>query len=67
MLPNLLQHLAPAFAMHLSCFKVEKSRESTARVCLWREFNIKRSYTMEASYCGFDQGRYDVNCDNSYI
>ncbi|KFO34587.1 Cytosolic carboxypeptidase 4 [Fukomys damarensis] len=42
-----------------SCsFLVEKSRASTARVVVWREMGISRSYTMESSYCGCNQGPY---------
>jgi len=55
-----MQHFSPAFALQLCEFSVERARESTARVTVWREFGIKRSYTMETSYCGFDQGLYEV-------
>jgi hypothetical protein len=60
LLPHLMQHFCPAFALQLCSFRVERERESTARVTLWREFGIKRSYTMESSYCGCDQGLYEV-------
>lgn len=44
-----------------SCsFLVEKSRASTARVVVWREMGVARSYTMESSYCGCNQGPYQV-------
>lgn len=44
-----------------SCsFVVEKSRASTARVVVWREMDVSRSYTMESSYCGCNQGPYQV-------
>ncbi|PNF25505.1 hypothetical protein B7P43_G05201 [Cryptotermes secundus] len=59
LLPQLMQHFSPAFALQLCSFSIERGRESTARVTLWREFGIKRSYTMESSYCGFDQGLYE--------
>jgi len=55
-----MQRISPAFALQLCSFKVERGRESTARVTLWREFGVKRSYTMETSYCGCDQGLYEV-------
>lgn len=45
-----------------SCsFVVEKSKESTARVVVWREIGVQRSYTMESTLCGCDQGKYKVN------
>lgn len=37
-------------------FEVQKSRESTARVVMWREFNLINSYTLEASFCGPTRG-----------
>ncbi|XP_055969890.1 cytosolic carboxypeptidase 4 [Sorex fumeus] len=58
LLPQILDKLAPAFTMSSCSFLVEKSRASTARVVVWRELGVVRSYTMEASYCGCNQGRY---------
>ncbi len=37
-------------------FEVQKSRESTARVVMWREFNLINSFTLEASFCGPTKG-----------
>lgn len=62
MLPKILDKLAPAFTMNSCSFLVEKSRASTARVVVWREMGVSRSYTMESSYCGCNQGPYQV-CD----
>uniref|UniRef100_A0A8D0UNS7 tubulin-glutamate carboxypeptidase n=1 Tax=Sus scrofa TaxID=9823 RepID=A0A8D0UNS7_PIG len=57
-LPKILDKLAPAFTMSSCSFLVEKSRASTARVVVWREMGVPRSYTMESSYCGCNQGPY---------
>ncbi|XP_014400915.1 PREDICTED: cytosolic carboxypeptidase 4-like [Myotis brandtii] len=57
-LPRILDQLAPAFTMSSCSFLVEKSRASTARVVVWREMGVVRSYTMESSYCGCNQGPY---------
>ncbi|XP_016065049.1 PREDICTED: cytosolic carboxypeptidase 4 [Miniopterus natalensis] len=57
-LPQILDELAPAFTMSSCSFLVEKSRASTARVVVWREMGVSRSYTMESSYCGCNQGPY---------
>lgn len=47
-----------------SCsFIVERSKESTARVVVWREIGVQRSYTMESTLCGCDQGKYKVSVD----
>ena len=40
--------------------QVEKSRYATARVVVWREMGVLRSYTMESTYNGCDQGIYKV-------
>ncbi|XP_023289641.1 cytosolic carboxypeptidase 4 isoform X2 [Orussus abietinus] len=56
MLPHLMQKISPAFAMSLCSFKVERKKESTARVAIWRQLGVSRSYTMESSFCGCDQG-----------
>jgi len=58
LLPTILDIHAPAFSFGGCCFAVEKSRESTARVAVWRQFGIQRSYTLESTYCGTDQGLY---------
>lgn len=60
-LPKILSNIAPAFCMSSCSFVVEKSKESTARVVVWREIGVQRSYTMESTLCGCDQGKYKVN------
>ncbi|XP_064598674.1 cytosolic carboxypeptidase 1-like [Liolophura sinensis] len=57
-LPRILHSIAPAFSLPNSSYLVEKGKESTARVVVWRQIGVVRSYTMESSYCGCDQGQY---------
>uniref|UniRef100_A0A3B3QH41 Cytosolic carboxypeptidase 1 n=1 Tax=Paramormyrops kingsleyae TaxID=1676925 RepID=A0A3B3QH41_9TELE len=57
-LPKILSQIAPAFSMASCSFVVEKSKESTARVVVWREIGVQKSYTMESTLCGCDQGKY---------
>ncbi|XP_030049532.1 cytosolic carboxypeptidase 1 isoform X2 [Microcaecilia unicolor] len=57
-LPKILSSIAPAFCMNSCSFVVEKSKESTARVVVWREIGVQKSYTMESTLCGCDQGKY---------
>lgn len=39
---------------YFSCkFRIEKYKESCARIALWRDFNIYNSYTIEASVYGY--------------
>jgi len=58
MFPKLLHLVAPGFSLSNCRFAVEKNKESTARVVAWRQFGMARAYTMEASYCGFDEKDY---------
>lgn len=52
--PKLLSKNCSLFSFLDSCFDIQKSKESTARVVIWREFGILNSYTLEASFCGAD-------------
>ncbi|XP_069936225.1 cytosolic carboxypeptidase 1-like [Cherax quadricarinatus] len=58
LLPQLAQKYMKTFSLRDCHFLIERARESTARVAVWRQFNIPMSYTMEASTCGCDQGKY---------
>ncbi|KAF7659266.1 hypothetical protein LDENG_00001000 [Lucifuga dentata] len=57
-LPKILSQIAPSFSLANCSFVVERSKESTARVVVWREIGVKCSYTMESTVCGCDQGKY---------
>jgi len=39
-------------------FVVQKAKESTAWVVAWKEMGITNTYTLEASFCGADYGKY---------
>ena len=56
--PNLMGKNCEIFSFPDSCFAIQKSKESTARVVMWRELNILNSYTLEASFCGADFGKF---------
>ncbi|RWS11437.1 cytosolic carboxypeptidase 1-like isoform X1, partial [Dinothrombium tinctorium] len=56
--PLLLSELAPAFNINYCSFSMDKSKEGTARITVWREFGVKLSYTMECTQGGCDQGIY---------
>ncbi|XP_063726567.1 cytosolic carboxypeptidase 1-like isoform X3 [Symsagittifera roscoffensis] len=57
-LPKLLSYSAPSFCLMNCCNSVEKVKETTARVVVWRHLQVLRSYTMESTFSGFDQGPY---------
>ncbi|XP_066949748.1 cytosolic carboxypeptidase 1-like isoform X2 [Macrobrachium rosenbergii] len=58
LLPRLAQNCMGTFSLRDCHFQIERAREATARVAVWRQFDIPMSYTMEASTCGCDQGPY---------
>lgn len=51
-----MSKLLSYFSYEYSRFVVQRSKESTARVALWRELKLPAVYTMEASFCGADRG-----------
>ena len=56
--PFIMSKLCDFFSFEYSRFSVHKSKESTARVTLWRELKIPNVFTMEASFCGADKGEH---------
>jgi len=59
-LPRLLWENALVFAYEDCSFSVTKSKDTTARVVVARELGIMNSYTLEASFCGANFGRYST-------
>ena len=56
--PYILEKQADTFNFSDCSFAVQKSKESTARVVIWRELGIQNSFTLEASFCGADFGKH---------
>ena len=56
--PRLLWRNSPVFSFSDCSFKVQKSKESTARVVVRRELGIVNSFTMEATLAGCNFGRH---------
>ena len=51
--PYILHKIEPKlFSFKRSKFNVEKYKDSTSRVCLWRSLKIPAVYTLETSLCG---------------
>ena len=55
--PFIMSKLDPDFAFPSCRFNVHRSKEQTARITMWRELKLPAVYTMEASFCGADQGK----------
>lgn len=54
--PGLLCRSSDCFSFDDCCFKIQKTKDSTARVVAYRELGVVNSYTLEASFCGADFG-----------
>ena len=51
--PFLMSKIAkPHFSYDFSRFKVQRNKEATARIALWKELKVPNIFTMEASFCG---------------
>jgi len=57
--PMLFRNNCDFFSFKDSSFVIQKDRESTARINLWRELSIINCYTLELSFCGPDVGEYE--------
>ena len=56
--PRMLSKNAPdMFSFKSSRFVVQKSKEGTGRIVMWREAGIQNSYTVEATFAGSTQGK----------
>lgn len=52
-LPKIISDKTDMFRFFSSEFKVEPSKEKTARVVIWREFGVVNCFTIEASFLGY--------------
>eukprot|EP01060_Flectonema_neradi_P017281 TRINITY_DN2415_c0_g2_i1.p1 TRINITY_DN2415_c0_g2~~TRINITY_DN2415_c0_g2_i1.p1 ORF type:complete len:1096 (+),score=220.27 TRINITY_DN2415_c0_g2_i1:104-3391(+) len=59
-LPKILSDMVPGFCYGTSSFKVQKAKEATGRVVVWRELGIRLSYTIEASMMGGTMYHYNT-------
>ena len=56
--PRMLsKNASDMFSYTSSRFVVQKSKEGTGRVVMWREAGIQNSYTLEATFAGSTQGK----------
>ena len=56
--PYLLSKISPFFAYHYCSFKMQKAKESTLRISIFKEISCFFVYTLEASFCGPDFVRF---------
>ena len=56
--PYILGKICPYFYFGYSKFGVQKSKESTARVVLFKNLKIPNIFTLESSFCGNEHGPF---------
>ena len=62
MFPYMLSKVNPFFSFEDSRFGVQKTKEQTARIALFKELeNVPCIYTMESSFAGMDKGKEKGN------
>ena len=57
---EILHKIEPTFDKRSCRYTIERGRESTARVVIWREFDVSRSYTIESTFSGCNLGKLTV-------
>ena len=58
MFPKVFDSALDSFNFKDCSFVIQKDRESTGRVVVWKEFNVVNSFTLECSFCGPTAGVY---------
>jgi hypothetical protein len=53
-----MSKLCDYFSFEQSRFSTSRTKDGTARVAMFKELNIPNIFTMEASFCGADKGKY---------
>jgi hypothetical protein len=56
--PYMMSKRCDEFSFEGCSFSVQKAKESTARVVLWKEYSLINSFTLECSFCGPTSGSY---------
>lgn len=54
--PFIMSKLCDYFSFEQSRFSMNRSKDGTARIAMLKELGIPNIFTMEASFCGADQG-----------
>lgn len=57
--PLLFRNNSSVFSYKDCCFAMQKDREGSARISLYKEVGIINCFTLEISFCGADFGKYE--------
>lgn len=65
-IPKLIAEETSKFRYHSCRFRLEAMKEKTARIVMWRQFNITNCFTFEASVHGyFDENKQNFEFEQS--
>ena len=56
-----MSKLHSGISYNSSSYEVQKSKEGTARVSMWKYLKIPYVYTLETSFCGTDKANYLIS------
>jgi len=56
LLPRIIAMKTPLFSYRDCKFRVENEKQRTARVVVWKEFEVTNSFTLESSFYGYNRG-----------
>ena len=52
-IPKLMSEKSEMFRFFSCKFRMQESKKKTARVVMWKEFNIQNCFTLESSFYGY--------------
>ena len=58
--PLVLSKISSMFKYNLCSFRMQKSKESTLRISMYKELKVSGVYTLESSFCGSDGFHYTI-------
>lgn len=58
-----MEKIHDAYQYDKCCFAIQKDKEGTARVAMWKELRIDYVYTLESSFCGSQNGANYLEAD----
>jgi hypothetical protein len=53
-----MSKLCDYFSFEQSRFSMNRAKDGTARIAMFKELGIPNIFTMEASFCGADKGKH---------
>lgn len=58
-----MEKIFNAFKYENCCFAMQKDKEGTARIAVWKELRIDYVYTLESTFCGGEYGANYLEAD----